>query len=109
MTESYERPDWQRELQAFTERNAGRSTALEIDAADLGAQHEERDFPLRGISYDPRDGRIAIMLGEQASVERRLTHAIGDARSIELLRDEAGRDRVLRIGQDSGYTLLRLL
>lgn len=109
MLESYDRGEWQRALQLFTDRNAGRPTSLEIDTPDLGAQEEERDYPLRGISYDPRDGRIAIMLGDQAELGRRLTHGIEAARTLEVLRDEAGRDRVLRIGHADGQTLLRLL
>lgn len=35
-----DRNDWTRELKRFSDRNAGRSTGLEVDAADLGAQRE---------------------------------------------------------------------
>jgi hypothetical protein len=109
MTERYEQQNWQSALQSFTERNAGRRTRLEVDAPEIGAQQEEHDYPLRGVSYDPRDGRISIMLGRQGDTERRLTHGIEDARSVEVLRDERGRDHVLRVEHGTGQTLLRLI
>jgi hypothetical protein len=101
--------DWQHRLQTFTERNAGRRTLLEVDGPDIGAQPAEHDYPLRGVAFDPRDGRISIMLGPQADVEHHLTHSIEDPESVDVMTDEAGRDRALRVRHGDGQTLLRLL
>lgn len=104
------RDEWVISLKEFTERNAGRRTLLEEDATDLGAQPEERGYPLRGVSFDPRDDRVEIMLGDQASVDRHLTRTVPGPRSIDVLRDPEGRDTALRIAHDAGaQTVLRIL
>lgn len=100
--------EWAETLQEFTNRNAGRRTVLEVDAPELGAQREEIDYPLWGVAYDPRDGRVEIMLGEQGSVEQHLTHSVVAPESIDVLTDH-GRDRALRIVHESGQTLLRFV
>lgn len=110
MDRTIPRDRWVAALKEFTERNAGRRTALEEDAPDYGAQPEEAGYPLRGISFDPRDGRIEIMLGDQFSVDRHLTRAISGPQGIDLVRDERGRDAALRIRHDAdGQTVLRIL
>ena len=101
--------DWGAGLQAFTQRNAGRRTILEEAHSAAAARAEENDYPFRGVSWDARDGRVQIMLGEQGSVELHLTRSIPAARRIELLRSEGGRDRALRITHDEGQTLLRFV
>jgi hypothetical protein len=99
---------WARALAEFTRRNAGRRTVLEEDGLEIGAQQAEHDQVLRGVAFDPRDGRVDIMLGEQASLEH-LTRSVDHPREIGILRDGMGRDRALRIGHDTGQTLLRLV
>lgn len=95
-------------LKDFTERNAGRITRLEIDDPEIGAQWAEVDLPLRGVAYDPRDDRVEVMLGDTWSTGTHLTHSIAAPDGLEVVRDEAGRDRVLRIAYDGGQVLLRL-
>jgi hypothetical protein len=101
--------DWGAGLRAFTQRNAGRRTILEEDAEATGYRAEERDYPFWGASWDPRDSRVQIMLGEQGSVERHLTRSIPAAESIDVMRDERGRDRGLRIRHERGETRLRFV
>jgi hypothetical protein len=104
-----QRADWNQTLQEFTNRNAGRRTTLEIDSLDIGAQEEEQDYPLKGVTFDPRDQRVQIMLGEAGSVDQHLTHSIGDAEWIDVLRRPDGRDAALCIVHGGGgQTLLRL-
>jgi hypothetical protein len=64
---------------------------------------------LRGITYDAHDDRVLITLGEQASSERHLTHAIPQATEIFLLVDLRGRDEALAIRQNKTNTLLRFI
>jgi hypothetical protein len=99
---------WAAALAEFTRRNAGRTTILEEDGLDIGAQESERAFPLRGVAYDPKDARVEIMLGNQASMEH-LTRTVEGAEEIDILRDDQDRDRVLRIAHRGGQTLLRIL
>lgn len=100
--------DWVGALREFTRRNAGRNALLEVDAPELGAQRSGQDLPLRGVSYDPRDRRVEMMLGEMGLPGSHLTHSIGEVAEIDLLVGEDGRDRVLRVGAAGGQTLLRL-
>jgi hypothetical protein len=100
--------DWAADLRAFTNRNAGRRTILEEGEGTSGLRAEERDYPFWGASWDPRDSRVQIMLGEQGSVEQHLTRSIA-ARSLDLLRDAQGRDRGLRITHEGGETRLRFV
>lgn len=101
--------DWVVTLNEFSSRNAGRRTVLEVDAPEYGAREEESDYPFWGATFDPRDGRVQIMLGEQGSVERHLTHTIDAVRDIAIQRNASGRDVALRVVHDSGQTLLRFL
>jgi hypothetical protein len=101
--------DWSATLKEFTNRNAGRRTVLEIDSIDIGAQEEEQDYPLKGVTFDPRDQRVQIMVGEEGSVERHLTHSIGNPERIDVLRRADGRDEALRIVHGNGSQTLLVL
>ncbi len=109
MSSSVGRGEWTKALQAFSDRNAGRRTWLEIDDPSLGAQRQEQGFQLLGVSHDAKDERIQIMLGVfgDAGADH-LTHTVGDIVEVDILTDQAGRDTVLRIGQRDAQTLLRV-
>jgi hypothetical protein len=104
--ESKER--WPALLHDFTNRNAGRRGWLEIDDPELGAQIQEVDYPLRGVAYDPRDGRVEIMFGDQSSTEHHLTHSITGPDAIDVRDGSPGRGEVLRVAHGAAQTLLRL-
>ena len=99
---------WAEELSAFTKRNAGRRAALEVDDPELGAQAQEHDYPFLGAAYDRHDQRVELMLGDFVGVQRHLTRGIPHVQSIDILRDEHGRDWILRIGHGRGQTILTL-
>ncbi len=100
---------WAEHLQRFTDRNASRRTTIEIDQPDIGAQDLESDYPLRGISYNDRDGRIEIMLGDLGDVASHMTHSIAHASELTIVAGSDGRDELLRIVHPGGQTLLRVL
>jgi hypothetical protein len=95
-------------LREFTERNAGRITRLEIDDPEIGAQWAALDLPLRGVDCDPRGDRVEIMLGDAWSDGTHLTHSVAAPTTVEVVRDEQGRDRVLRVAYEGGQVLLRV-
>ncbi|HEU4563396.1 MAG TPA: universal stress protein [Gemmatimonadaceae bacterium] len=98
--------EWSRRMKEFSDRNASRTVELEVDDTELGAQHAVRGFELRGVTYDHRDGRVQIMLGDLMSSERHLTHSVSGVTAVDTLADEGGRDRALRIAHAAGQTLL---
>lgn len=99
---------WAQELEAFTRRNAGRRAALEVDDPDFGAQLQEHDYPFLGAAYDRHDARVEIMLGDFEGVGRHLTRGISNVQAIDVIREEHGRDWILRVGHGNGQTLLTL-
>lgn len=102
-------PDrWAAELQAFTQRNLGRKTSIEVDDPELGAQAQESDYPLLGVAYDHHDQRVEIMVGDREGSARHLTRGIGNVTSIDLLTDARGDDWILRLGHGAGQTILTL-
>lgn len=100
--------NWTAELDAFTKRNIGRLASLEVDDPELGAQAQEHDYPFLGATWDHNDERVEIMLGDFEGTRRHLTRGIGGVTAIDILRDEKGRDWILRISHGSGQTILAL-
>jgi hypothetical protein len=99
---------WAARLQEFTDRNASRRTVIEIDDPAIGAQDLEADYPLRGVAYDPRDGRIEIMLGDLGDPASHMTHSIEEVSELAVFEATDGRDELLRIAHPGGQTLLRI-
>jgi nucleotide-binding universal stress UspA family protein len=108
VTTRFESYAWAERLEEFTRRNAGRQATIEVIDPDLGAQIEEKGLPFVGVSFDPRDGRVQIMLGDDAADGRHLTRTIGGTTAIQVLRDRPGRDILLRVAHGRGQTLLTL-
>jgi Universal stress protein UspA and related nucleotide-binding proteins len=103
---SLDRPEWSRELDAFTRRNIGRRGTLEVDDPEIGAQAQEHDYPLLGATYDPHDGRVELMFGELGDPDRHLSRSIGNVGRIDVLTDDRGHDVALRVAHGVGQTLL---
>ena len=94
------------ELEAFTRRNIGRLASLEVDDPELGAQAQEHGYPFLGVAWDHHDERVEIMLGDFEGVGRHLTRGIGGVTAIDVLRDNHGRDWILRLAHGTGQTIL---
>jgi hypothetical protein len=103
-----DKDSWPALLAGFTQRNAGRRARLEVLDPEIGAQWQEADYPLRGVAYDPRDGRIEIMLGHQGSTEQHLTHSIENVTDLDIAEPTEGGGRVLRVTHGDTQTLLHL-
>jgi nucleotide-binding universal stress UspA family protein len=108
-TESHRREEWASLLDAFTRRNRGRRTAVEVDDPDLGAQAQETGYAFLGATYDRHDGRVELMLGDAAGGTRHLTRLLEGATSIGVRSDAAGRDVALAVSQGEAQTLLTFL
>jgi len=100
---------WPEVLDDFTRRNAGRRTRLEVVDPELGAQPQERDYPLLGVIFDPLDKRVEIMLGELGAGEPHLSRSVGDVDALDVLTNGEGQDVALRLHHGAGQTILTLL
>lgn len=108
-TLTLERSRWSEVLDDFTRRNVGRRTRLEIDDPEIGAQAQEWDYPLLGVTFDPVDDRVEIMLGELGVGEPHLSRSIGDVESLDVLTNRDAQDVALRLRHGGGQTLLTLV
>ncbi len=97
---------WKELLNAFSARNAGRRTILEVDDLELGAQAQEYNYPLLGTSYDERAARVDLMVGEAGSGGRHLCRSIGNVSAVDILTDGEGNDIALRVQHGTSQTLL---
>ncbi|HEX6629528.1 MAG TPA: universal stress protein, partial [Gemmatimonadaceae bacterium] len=95
-------------LEAFSERNAGRPTQLEVDDPALGAARPEVGHVLVGVEYDQRNGRLSLALGAPDGGGQ-LTHTIGGVTSVTVLADPHRRDLALQARHGRGQTILTFL
>jgi nucleotide-binding universal stress UspA family protein len=109
VTLNLERERWGSVLDDFTQANVGRRTRLEIDDPDLGAQAQEQDYPLLGVTFDPIDEHVEIMLGELGAGEPHLSRSVGGVDALDVLTDGDGHDVALRLRHGAGQTILTLL
>lgn len=100
-----ERSEWPGALADFTRQNAGRSSHLEIDDPEMGAQPAEDGMTFRGVAYDPAGDRVEIMLGGQGAGAAHLTHSVAHPDGLAVAALDP-RHAVLRITHGSGQTLL---
>lgn len=96
---------WSQALREFTGRNAGRIVNLEVDDPEAGALMEATAYPLLGVDYDRKDGRLAISLGYTSGLERHLSRSIVHPESVSVL-SRNGRDTALSVTHGGGQTLL---
>jgi hypothetical protein len=106
-----ERSGWASFFGDFSKRNQSRATRLET-FGDLGAQEEEQNLPLNGISVEETGTgamRVGIMLGgDSPTDERHLTHTIPRAARVLAKASADGHDEALEIEDADGVkTLLR--
>lgn len=100
---------WSEVLDDFTRRNGGRRTRLEVDDPALGAQTQEGEYPLLGVTFDPSDQHIQIMLGELGTGEPHLSRSVAGVDSLDVLTDRDDRDLALRLRHGDGQTILTLM
>jgi nucleotide-binding universal stress UspA family protein len=108
-SESRSHADWAALLEAFSTRNVGRRTRLEVDDPALGAQTQETGYAFLGAAYDPHDHRVALMLGDPAGPTTHLTRSIERVSSVAVQTNTDGRDVALRLTHGTGQTLLTFL
>lgn len=99
--------DWEEALDGFTRRNLRHGVAIEIDDPTLGAQMLGRGYTLSGVTYDPHDRRVEIMLGDPANPLRHLMHSIPNVESIAMTSDHFGHE-VLELRHGHGHTLVQV-
>lgn len=101
--------DWPMVLEKFSARNDGRRVKLEVDDPELGAQVQQSGFSLLGVTYDHRDRRIDVMMGDPQQHTRHLTRSIPQPDDVSIVAEPEGPERSLRILSGRSQTLLTFL
>jgi nucleotide-binding universal stress UspA family protein len=107
-TRSFAAEAFDSELAAFTTRNSGRRSTVEIDSADFGAQLLGHDLMIAGATFDRHAGAAALMFGTSVLRGMHLTHTISGVTGIDLSSNAGGDDQTLRIAHEGGQTLVTL-
>ena len=99
--------NWPTFFDRFSQHYAGCLVTLEILREDLGAQVEEQNLDLVGITeeWDEMKGNIIIiMMGAEAG--KNITHNINRPREVSLEQTDEGVDVALAIKSDDDTTAL---
>lgn len=109
MKDNIERQEWVRYLNLFSERNKSRPTWLQV-LGGAGAQSEEQNLPLVGISIDEKGAHapsVQIMLGGHDPIEQgHLTHVISNVESVMPQVGIDGRDDAIEFVDKQGEASL---
>ena len=96
--------EWATALDAFTRRNAGRKVMLEVKDGDNGARVASHGYGLVGVTYEPAERQVEIMLGDTGRPLRHLTRSIRYPDEITLIAASAGGGELLDIRHGRGHT-----
>lgn len=98
--------EWGTLLDGFTRRNAGRTVMLEVDDPESGSHVAGHGYALRGVTYDPADQRVEVMVGDEGRPLRHLMRSVGRPDSITMSAGRRGHGEVLDIRHGRGHTLV---
>lgn len=106
-TKEIPRDEWREFFDRFSRQYEGWLVTLEILAADIGAQVEERNLAFEGIvhEWDEIQGNeIMIMVGPRP--DDHITHSISHPVQVSLEQTDEGADAALAIKSADGTTAL---
>lgn len=104
------RTEWQSFLDGFIRRHQGWLVTLEVFQPKVGAQVEEHDLALEGLTAELENGnggkdRIEIVIGGEP--DQHVTHTVLDPVEVSLEHTEDGANHALAIkSADDAMTLL---
>ncbi len=98
--------EWAIQLDAFSRRNRGRRTVVEFDDRARGAQVLEDGYPFQGVTFDPHEKRVELMLGDGKGSSPHVTRGIGNVQEVSIATDGSGRDTGLMLSHAPGQTIL---
>ncbi len=93
--------EWTAYFNTVTKSLEGKRIEIDVEAMSLGDQRETANLPLLGISYDPKDNNVEVMMPG-------LNHRIGDATEIEVQESGAGIEAIHIKEQSGQEQILRL-
>jgi hypothetical protein len=106
-TKEIPKNEWTGFFDSFSRRHEGWLVNLEIFGPEIGAQVEERELALEGITdeWDETEGNI-IMIMTGVKAEDHITHSITHPTEVSLEQTDEGADAALAIKSGDGTTTL---
>jgi hypothetical protein len=106
-TQEIQKKEWTEFLDSFSRKHEGWLVRMEIFGPEIGAQVEERELALKGITHEwnEKEGdTITIMTG--AKPNDHITHSIAGPTQVSLEKTDEGADAALAIKSGDGITTL---
>lgn len=103
------REEWAGYLDGFSRQHEGWLVTVEVLGAEVGAQVEARELPLRGVTAELKGGEDAVTIILGAKESERVTHTVNNPSHVRVEQAESGADMTLQIEASGGVaTLVRL-
>jgi hypothetical protein len=106
-TQEIPKNEWIEFFDNFSRRHEGWLVSLEVFGPEIGAQVEERELALEGITHEwaETEGKtITIMTGVKP--DDHITHSVTSPTSVSLEQTDEGADAALAIKSGDGLTTL---
>ena len=106
-TQEIPKKEWTEFFDNFSRKYVGWLVNLEVFGPEIGAQVEERELALEGITHewDETEGNtITIMTGVKP--DDHITHSVTSPTSVSLEQTDEGADAALAIKSGDGVTTL---
>jgi len=106
-TKEIPKTEWTWFFDSFSRKHEGWLANVEVFGSDIGAQVEEQELELEGITdeWDEIKGNtITIMAGRER--DDHITHSISRPTQVSLEQTDEGADAALAIRSDDGTTTL---
>ena len=106
-TQEIPEKEWTAFFDSFSRKHEGWLVRMEIFGPEIGAQVEEGDLALKGITHEfhEKEGNtITIMTG--AKPDDHITHSISRPTQVSLEQTDEGADAALAIKSGDGDTTL---
>lgn len=106
-TKEIPKNEWSGFFDSFSRKHEGWLVSVEIFGPEIGAQVEQRQMALEGITdeWDQVEGNT-IMIMTDAKPEGHITHSITHATAVSLEQTDEGADAALAIKSNDGTTTL---
>ena len=99
--------EWSEFFDSFSRKHEGWLVSVEILGMEIGAQVEQRDQALEGITNEWNEGAgNTITIMTEAKPEGHITHSITHPTAVSLEQTDEGADVALAIKSNDGTTTL---
>lgn len=106
-TKEIPKNEWSGFFDSFSRKHNGWLVNVEILGLEIGAQVEQRELALKGITNegDEVEGNTIVIM-TSAKAEGHITHSITHPTAVSLEQTDEGADAALAIKSDDGITTL---